>query len=400
MMKWNRGLWALGAIAVGVMAVSAVASADVNDVSTERGGSIIVLPKVVWDGTSDTIIQISNTSNEMVWAQCFYVNGQTVTVGQPPSLDNPQLCSETDFLILLTRQQPTHWSASSGRQTSFDDTFASDGSGFDPGLVPPVPLNFTGELKCIQVDDSDVPFRGNALKGEATIITTTGDVSEYNAIAFHGNTDSGVQEGDPNDLFLDLTANNPALGRGPNDGEYSACPDVLILNHFKDGVNDLVTSQIGDCDSGEGGCPVDTLLTLVPCNEDLENQVFTPTTVSFQVFDEFERELSGSITIGCYLSERLSEIASAFGQLLPSMSGHTRINPNPGDGGVIGIAEEIRYGDCNGVTGCTNASRAHRPSATAAFNLYIEGNRFDAATNGKGTLLPNGVTDHIIIPSE
>jgi hypothetical protein len=203
---------------------------------------------------------------------------------------------------------------------------------------------------------------------------------------------------------LDLTANNPALGRGPNNGEYSACPDVLILNHFKDGVDDIVTSQIGDCEGDEGGCPVDTLLTLVPCNEDLENQRFTPTTIQVQRFDEFEIEQSCSFTIGCFLEARLSQLNSAcepvFASGLHSESGHTRLNPNPGQGGVIGIAEEIRYTDCDASCAANSRTTGNRRSATTAFNLYIEGNRFDAATNGKGTLLSNGVTDHIIIPSE
>src|SRR5438552_2103638 len=105
MMKRNRGLWVLGAVAVGALGLAPVASAKSFDVSTEKSGSIIVFPKVVWDGTRDTIITISSTQNPMVHAVCFYINGAI-----------PGQCQATDFEIWLTKQQPTHWVASEGRQ--------------------------------------------------------------------------------------------------------------------------------------------------------------------------------------------------------------------------------------------------------------------------------------------
>ena len=55
------------------------------------------------------MIQISNTSNNMVHAHCFYVNARTVFNGAP-------VWQVTDFTIWLTRQQPTHWVASQGRR--------------------------------------------------------------------------------------------------------------------------------------------------------------------------------------------------------------------------------------------------------------------------------------------
>ena len=98
MTKRNRGLWALSAAAVGVPSLAQMASAGPTDVSTERLGSIIVFPKVVWDGVRDTIIQITNTSNNQAFAHCFYINAGA-----------PGLWNETDFDIFLTKQQPTHW---------------------------------------------------------------------------------------------------------------------------------------------------------------------------------------------------------------------------------------------------------------------------------------------------
>src|SRR5579862_5153608 len=206
MLKWNRGLRLLGAAAVGVLALARVASAS-SDVTTELAGSVLVWPKVVWDGSRDTIIQLTNTGNPPAHVHCFYVNAApAVSPCSPPSSRNPPQWLETDFDLWLTKQQPTHWVVSEGRRTDGDDE--GDGAGFDPGLIPPVPTCFTGELKCIQTDDSDAPTPGNKLKGEATLKRIDGDVSKYNAIAFLANP--GLTSDDiGNDLQLTLTDNNP-----------------------------------------------------------------------------------------------------------------------------------------------------------------------------------------------
>jgi hypothetical protein len=415
MMTGNRVLWTLSAAAIGVTVLAGVASADINNVTTEdagNSGSVIVFPKVVWDGTRDTIIQIANTRNLLLKAHCFYING----VGGA--------CNETDFDIFLTKQQPTQWTASGGRQSNSTDGFGQPGSGFDPGLVPPVPFGFQGELKCIQVNpDDDLPFRGNAMKGEATLRRRDGDVSEYNAITFRGNTDAGVQEGDADDLFLDLTQ--------LNDGEYSACPDTLLFDHFAYGATDPAlggsSKNLSTCtpalcvggttpgavctidsNCGRGGtctsnCPVTTELTLVPCQEDIENQTVTPVTVQFFIKNEFEESFSASTTVNCFLNLPLNQIGPAGNNqftagALGTTTAYTRINPNPGSGGVIGVAEESRCTSpgasaCNpNFLGDTNRIG----SANAAFNLHTEGNRFDAATDGKGNP-STGATDHILI---
>ncbi len=422
-MKRNWGLWTVGAAAAGVVLLAGVASAGQYDVSTERSGSVVVFPKVLWDGTRDTIIQLTNTGNPMAHAHCFYINAALRDPSQPPGPFNQPQWNETDFDMWLTKQQPTHWEASSGRPTNPLDGFGNDGSGLDPGLVPPVPLGFRGELKCIQVDASGAPFTGNQLKGEATLRNLTGDVSEYNAVALQGNSNlSGTDIG--TDLQLNLTSNNPS-------GEYSACPNILLFNHFADGVEDPVLSQLSNCDGNTkcfllsnpsesslracsatapctGGesclaCPITTTLTLVPCQEDLENQIPGMVTVQFQIYDEFENPLSASTTVDCWLDAPLSSI-SPFFQVgrLATMSAFTRINPvgvlvgQPGNsqGGVIGVAEETRYGTALGTSA----------PAAAAFNLNIEGNRFDTgvptgAADLQGRAV-KGVTDHIVIPAE
>src|SRR5512139_3609399 len=159
----------------------------VADTTTERSGSILIFPKVVFDGSRDTMIQISNTSNSMVYAHCFYVNAVPLcTRSEGDCLAGTCLgeCvpqwQEVDFDIWLTKQQPTSWAAGLGRVTfPFDNNCLSDlrhpdldnadcyGSGIDPGRVPPVSFPFAGELKCIEVESGGAPISGNHLKGEA-----------------------------------------------------------------------------------------------------------------------------------------------------------------------------------------------------------------------------------------
>jgi len=347
-MKEYRGLWALGAAVFGVFSLTRVAVADVT---TEQGGSIVVWPKVIWDGQRDTLLQLSNLYNAMVHVHCVYINGAPVNPALPVSDRNPPQWTETDFDLWLSKQQPTHWTASGGRRVSALDDFGTDGAGLDPGVVPPLPQGFTGELKCVQVSESGEPMTGNKLKGEATLRTTSGDVSRYNAIAIPGNANlSGIQIGTT--LDLNLTDANP-------DGEYDACPNVLSFSFFNDGDTDPVANV-----------PIDTFLTLVPCDEDIENGNFTEVRANFLIIDEFEQQQSASIIVDCWTNRGLRNINPVFGQL-PTLTGHARLTPADGYGGLLGVAEELRS------------------SAWAAFNLHIEGNRFDA----------EGVTDTIVIPS-
>lgn len=424
-MKGNRGLWAVGVAAAGIFALARAGLAqplpnNPAAVSTEQPGSIVIYPKVVWNGTQDTIIELTNTSNMMTHARCFYVNAGT-----------PGQWNETDFDIWLTKEQPTHWVVSQGRKSGFVSTatFDSDGAGLSPGLIPPMPEGFAGELECVEVDSSGAPYRGNALAGIATLQSSNGSVAGYDAVAFQGNTDLGLPApaDGVDDLILNLTPSTTNIANndgGANDtGYYSACPDTLLFNFIADGVNDPVVQNLGNCDdkvcvtstgsvasptttcstnsdcSGITGatcqtsptCPVNTTLTLAPCQADFETQTPGQVTVQFQIFDEFERAYSASTTVSCWLDTDIGTINNVFNfSVLGTFSGHARITPNPGVGGVIGIALEKRRPDL--------AAPVTR-FATAAYNLEVEGNRFDAATDGKGNPV-TGATDHIIIPAE
>lgn len=384
MNKRNLSL-ALSATALAALISAGTALAqERNEVSTEISGSVLIFPKVIWDGTVDTVIQIDNTGNPMAHAHCFLINAAPIRPDQPPGPLNPQQWVETDFDIWLTRQQPTHWVVSAGRRTQAD-LVGTNGAGFDPGLIPPVPANFRGELKCIQTDSAGAPFTGNRLIGKATILNANGsDASSYNAIALPGNSGlSGAQIG--NDLDLNLTDNSPG-------GEYAACPDTWIFNHFSYGTNDpaLEALDAPECDA-MAGCPINTSLTMVPCSEDLENGIPGRVGISFTTYDEFEARLSAATTVECWYNFNLNQISAAFNEnALGSTTRHTRIRPNPGEGGVLVIAEETRVRGAN--------------SARAAYNLQFTGNRYDGATTSNGdsdTPIPGvNFTDRIVVPGE
>jgi len=336
----------------------------VAETTTEQSASILIFPKVIVDGSRDTVIQISNTNNSMVHAACFYVNAAPICLGAGDCLAGTCTGScepswaEVDFAVVLTKQQPTHWSASNGRNP---DLFAQpcnfnppnydcDAAGLlsFPGRVPPVnSIPFVGELKCIEVDASGAPVSGNHLKGEATIISTDGDASKYNAVGLLG------------EPFSNNGDNILCLGGGmsdecPTGAEYEGCADDLILNHFAEGADSLLFGPTSR---------VDTELTIVPCREDFEHQLPIPFNVQFLAFNEFEQQFSTSRQMNCWDSLFLGDIGSIFKLLTAQtrfVETHFRTS-NLSNTGIVAVAEE--YHQLNDQT------------TRAAFNVAERGTR-------------------------
>src|SRR5262245_16130295 len=187
-----------------------LAREGIADITIERSASILVFPKIISNGSRETVVQITNTSNSLVRAHCFYVNAALRDPTLPQGPLNPPLWLEVDFDIQLTKQQPTYWIVSEGRDVNPTDEPCSrdnvicPNAGIDPGHVPPVVPDFVGELKCVEVDDSGAPLSGNHLKGEATLFSRLGqdvirdDVliafvgsSKYNALGVLGEENNG-----------------------------------------------------------------------------------------------------------------------------------------------------------------------------------------------------------------
>jgi hypothetical protein len=340
--------WTVAGFAL-ALAAAGVARADI---STERPGSILIFPKVIADGTRDTIIQITNTRSMLVHARCFYVDGSTdINTRQPR-------WQESDFAIWLTRQQPTHWQVSLGRSINpLDNAPGSTnfplGAGLDPGQVPPVTSGFTGYLLCAEVDSGDVPMANNALKGEATVRNSlTGDVTKYNALAIQGidpDTDP-----DQNGLSLD-------------NAEYNGCPAALRYNLIGEGLADPVVEDLG-----EAGSVVRNFVTLIPCESDFENLVPETVPIELIVFDEFEQRVSRTgISVTCWERQALG-LPPFVGVVDDPLLGgiYRTVNLRAlTQGGLLGVYDNV-------VTdGVGN-------SASAAGNFHLLGNTTD-------TNLPN-----------
>jgi len=324
----KRSPWLSGLGLVLVLALfSLISRPAVADVASDRAGSIVIFPKVIADGTRDTLIQLGNTANTTQYVHCFYVNaGGTCefnpdvqcAVGSdcPLWADANEHCiafwQEDDFGLQLTKQQPTIWRASTGRVV--DPTDPVGGScenlqvgmtdrqscpGIDPGNIIPAPAQpFRGELKCILVDESGAAATGNWLKGEA-IIETLGSpqISKYNSINILAVADAPASS-NTEDLALKL-----------NNSEYNACPETLEVLHYASGADDVVLNALdpNSC-AGPGGCPVDTQITLVPCTENFEDQVCVNTIAHFEAFDEQETPVSASLEIACWNNSYLHDI--------------------------------------------------------------------------------------------
>ena len=306
--------------------------------TTDRPASLIVFPKVIADGTADTIIQIVNVSGSTVHAHCFYVNGAPASPNQPPGPANPPQWSTMDFAITLTRLQPTHWVASRGRLDDPTDgtcspigpghgTFNCDGAGFDPGLVPALPPGFRGELLCYETDAVGAPISGDHLIGTATVQhLSSGDVAKYHAIGARG-----LQTNDSNGV---LCLGGQVSAECPQGAEYDACPDTWILNHLADGGGDPL---------GAPDAALTTNITVVPCSHDLEHQLPQSVTLQLLLTNEFEQTFSASTTVTCWLETPLGSIDPVFNR--DSLGGQlvqTRMRTVSGDGGFLVVAQTLR----------------------------------------------------------
>lgn len=349
------------------------------DVTSDQPGSIVIYPKVIADGTRDTLIELANTSNLPRRAHCFYLDGLgTCEINgtlcsqdvECPDYVGGERClatwQEHDFPLTLTSQQPTVWQVSTGRIIDPSDpangtcsntcsdtglpctavppscgptgTCIGSCPGIDPGSdsvlggasVPPMGFRFRGELKCFQVDDSDVPIGANSLKGEAVLVSPgAGQVSKYNALAILGTENIG------DDWVLSL-----------NNTEYNACPAYLEFTHYADLASDIVIgsmdasacNEFGVCSGGAnprtpctvgggectgGGschtCPVRTEITLVPCTENFVNlNQRLSVNALFDVYDEQEGRLSTGATVACWYNSDITNVGDG-GNVFGSM---------------------------------------------------------------------------------
>lgn len=217
--------------------------------------AVLVYPLIRVEGggaTVDTRVELVNLTARPVDVKCIYVPQQT--------------CSGIDFHVHLTANQPLSWLASGG--------FFSGTAGT---AVPP--FGSTGELKCIVEPDEEGVDRHNAIQGRAAVFGADGQTIGYSSVG-----------------FLRLV-DGPLENTIPLDGAtYSQCPDQ---QHF------LFVSSTGAPAS-------ETEIIIAPCSEDLENLIAPPTTVQFEIINEFEERLSASTSVTCYARRTLRQISQSF----------------------------------------------------------------------------------------
>ena len=140
----------------------------------------------------------------------------------------------------------------------------------------------------------------------------------------------------------------------PSGGEYNACPEALIVNHFADRADNPMLGPTSE---------VRTELTLVPCSENFETQVPARLVVQFAMTNEFELGFSASTTVDCWGNFFLDEINPVFGvAALGSRMVQTRVRPAvSAQSAVVGVIEEFHTVDNN--------------TTRAALNVHQEGQR-------------------------
>jgi len=210
--------------------------------------AVLIYPLVRVSATQDTRVEMVNLTGAAVSVSCFYVSSGT--------------CDEVGFFLNLTPYQPVSWMLSTGM------------SGNNVRVA--LPFYGDGELKCVVTPRG--PFASaaafNALQGRAIVSDTNGQTVGYSAIGFR-RLSTGTFTGT---VLLDGI-------------DYEQCPDRL---HFQ-----VLTKKSGGPDSE---------LVLVPCTEDLMNQIPSGTNVLFAVINEFEQQLSGGTTLKCFNRIRFSSV--------------------------------------------------------------------------------------------
>jgi hypothetical protein len=403
----------IGAVAVLVLigwGAGASAQPIGNSAASDLPAGYVVLPKIVVHTTggtpavlpgglaTDTLVQMTNTNQaEAITVDCWWVNANShcghcdpllvdclicdSNAQCPPGLNCVQDWEVQDFQVILTPGQPIGFTAAGGLNPIPCSVTPPSGSCETPagGSIAAVTEDpFRGELKCLQVDENDLPVGRSDLKIEATIVQTTVPVvppapgtgvttaAAYNGIGFEAISVGPGGTADPICLGS-LPEGNPDTCAAT----YVPCPGVLIMDHFFEGANPEI-----------GGI-VNTDLTLVPCSENLGDPAESANfevVAQMLVYNEFEQRFSLSTRVECYRATTLADLDTQRGPagdtfsifavgVEGTLTGQTRIR------GVQGQDNPLGYG-LLGVA-CENyrAALGGQVLATDAFNLHHSGFR-------------------------
>lgn len=311
----------------------AVAAACPVAAQSDSGDSLLIFPKVVSDGSADSIVQVANQSASRVDVFCAYVDGR---VGWQAS----------GFHLSLLARQPLHWVVSRGREA--DDGVANG--------VPPAPDDFRGELVCVETDVTGAPAGGNRLTGRATVAALDdGDAIAYPAVGLRG---LGLYDGD-DVLCIGQPSDTCIFG-----AEYDACPAGWLVNHPAPGAADR---QLG------GGSRLDTRITIVPCSQNIRDGEPGSVTVDVQVTSELAQRFSFSASVTCWADLSLADLSPILDvETLGGEAAWSEISPRQGSGAFVVVAEvERRAANDGAVLGRTALAAYPRGASDAADAIVL-----------------------------
>ncbi|HVN87756.1 MAG TPA: hypothetical protein VMW17_23205 [Candidatus Binatia bacterium] len=274
--------------------VAATSRVGAADIASDKAAALLMFPAIQFstDDGVDTLVQLSNTSDQPIDVHCFYVNANSHCSNTGAICATGADClgglclsgwNEVDFHVHITARQPIAWRASEGLTSATIPLNGTSRRG--PGgqsnagtRVPKVSEDpFVGNLTCVAVDSQNRPVESNVLVGLTTIeqllpSPALADITKENAIGVPAipNTNDG----------------NNVLQLGT---EYASCPQTLIVNHFFDGAFDPVTNLT-----------VLNAIALMPCSQDFLLQQAAGVVAQFLVFNEFEQRFSTSTSVCCY----------------------------------------------------------------------------------------------------
>ncbi len=307
-------------VGLAVLALAGVRAQAQPEISTTEPGSIVVFPKVIADGTRDTIISLTNTTNMMAYVHCEATNGIGQCVNSPDpanqiyycnadedclNVTDPEgttlanvgpcdaPCQPEDFDVVLTAHQPTFWRVSTGRVqdptlTAGNECSTSGNSQICPGffLAPvdnqgaggnvPGQESFRGELRCFQVDMTGALMPGNALKGEAFIESIGAGEGEGGILSGYNSVNIQGQDSPANPTVAVL-----------DGSEYARCPSVLTIDHLAPGHADPISDA-----------EVEVEFSFSPCTYSTVNPTFF--RVQFFTYDQMEFQQSGGDVRSCW----------------------------------------------------------------------------------------------------
>ena len=91
-------------IGLAALACAACPGAAPAQVSSERAASLVVFPKVIADGTRDTLIQLVSTASVVAYVHCWYTNAAPTFPELPPGPINPPLWATEHFDLSLVKE--------------------------------------------------------------------------------------------------------------------------------------------------------------------------------------------------------------------------------------------------------------------------------------------------------